>query len=65
MINWLQKEGNYTSNGILQLILGLTRDEKSELEKLRLEIKKYREMDSENTNEDSRSHKSHESVLIN
>jgi hypothetical protein len=65
MINWLQKEGNYTSNGILKLILGLTRDEKSELEKLRQEIKKYREMDSENTNEDSRSHKSHESVIIN
>jgi|LauGreDrversion4_2_1035121.scaffolds.fasta_scaffold374190_2 hypothetical protein len=63
MINWLQKTGNYTSNGKKKIIVGLTKDEKNELEKLRQEIKKYREMDSENTNEDSKSHKSHDSVL--
>merc|ERR1711957_588058 len=38
MINWLQKQGGYTSNG-------LTWQEKSELEKLRVEIKKYREFE--------------------
>ena len=44
---------------------GLTIDEKRELEKLRQDIKKYRDLDTENTNEDSKSHKSHDSVLEN
>ena len=38
MIQFLQKTGGYTSNG-------LTMDEKKELEKLRLEVKKYRDME--------------------
>ena len=42
MIDYLQKTGGYTSNGI-------TLDEKRELEKLRVEIKKYREMEDNNT----------------
>lgn len=41
MIDYLQKLGGYTSNGI-------TIDEKKELERLRVEIKKYREMEDEN-----------------
>jgi hypothetical protein len=68
MINWLQKQGGYTSNGreITNIInikliktlryfflifhpkiifLGLTWQEKSELEKLRVEIKKYRDFE--------------------
>ncbi len=48
MINWLQKQGGYTSNG-------LTIEEKSELERLRVDIKKYREMDADNANEDTKS----------
>jgi cAMP-dependent protein kinase regulator len=39
----------------------LTLEEKSELERLRLEIRKYRDLDAENTNEDSKSQKSMES----
>ena len=38
MIEWLQKFGGYTSTG-------LTIDEKKELESLRLQVKKYREME--------------------
>ena len=38
MIDWLQKFGGYTSTG-------LTIDEKKELESLRLQVKKYREME--------------------
>jgi len=38
MIDYLQKLGGYTSNGI-------TIEEKKELERLRIEIKKYREME--------------------
>ena len=38
MIEWLQKYGGYTSTG-------LTIDEKKELESLRLQVKKYREME--------------------
>lgn len=45
MLEWLQKYGGYTSTG-------LTLEEKKELEQLRLEIKKYREMDEhKNKNE--------------
>ena len=39
MIDYLQKKGGYTSSG-------LTRDEKKELEDLRNEVKKYRELES-------------------
>ena len=38
MIDWLQKFGGYTSTG-------LTIDEKKELESLRIQVKKYREME--------------------
>jgi hypothetical protein len=57
MITWLQKHGNYTSNGkdVLNYLLGLTFDERRELEQLRVDIKKYREMDGE---DDSASEKS-------
>jgi cAMP-dependent protein kinase regulator len=44
MIEYLQKLGGYTSNGI-------TIDEKRELETLRKEIKKYREMEETNESE--------------
>ena len=44
MIGYLQKIGGYTSNGI-------TLDEKKELENLRLEVKKYREMEETNESE--------------
>lgn len=44
--------------------IGLKIEEKEELEMLRLNIKKYRDLDAENTNEDSHSQKSHESVRI-
>jgi len=44
MITWLQKEGGYTSNG-------LTIDEKNELERLRNEIRKYREMEAHNADD--------------
>ncbi len=49
---------------IFFLFLGLTVDEKSELERLRNEIKKYREMESANTNEETHSQKSFESVKL-
>ena len=42
--------------------IGLTIEEKNELAQLRNEIKKYRDLDAENTNDDSKSNKSHESV---
>jgi len=38
MINWLQKQGEYTANG-------LTKVERAELDNLRREVRKYREMD--------------------
>jgi cAMP-dependent protein kinase regulator len=41
MIDYLQKLGGYTSNGI-------TIDEKKELERLRCDIKKYRDIEEEN-----------------
>lgn len=41
MIDWLQKTGGYTSNG-------LTLDEKKELEKLRIDIGDYRKRDIQN-----------------
>lgn len=44
MIEYLQKLGGYTSNGI-------TIDEKKELESLRKEIRKYREMEETNESE--------------
>lgn len=44
MIDWLQKTGGYTSNG-------LTLEEKKELELLRKEIKKYRDMEGINEQE--------------
>ena len=40
MIDWLQNFGGYTSTG-------LTIDEKKELESLRLQVKKYREMEED------------------
>jgi hypothetical protein len=56
MINWLQKYGGYTSNG-------LTLDEKTELERLRSEIKKYRDLEAENnTQDDTGSQKSNNTV---
>jgi cAMP-dependent protein kinase regulator len=45
MIDYLQKLGGYTSNGI-------TIDEKKELERLRVEIKKFREMEDHENHED-------------
>jgi hypothetical protein len=48
MINWLQKYGNYTSNGNYLIIPGLTVKEKKELEQLRLDIKQYRELEENN-----------------
>jgi len=45
MIDYLQKLGGYTSNGI-------TIDEKKELERLRCDIKKYRDKDEENKDND-------------
>jgi len=65
MILWLQKFGNYTSNGNFFLfILGLTLDEKSELESLRNEIKKYRDLESTKIKEEeTHSQKSYESVI--
>ena len=44
MISWLQKYGGYTTNG-------LTVDEKKELESLRIQVKKYREMENNNNKE--------------
>lgn len=43
MIQYLEKLGNYTSNG-------MTHEEKKELEQLRVEIIKYRKIDEENEN---------------
>ena len=45
MIDWLQKTGGYNSNN-------LTHDEKKELESLRRDISKYREMEGANLNEE-------------
>ena len=50
MIDWLQKFGGYTSTG-------LTIDEKKELESLRLQVKKYREMDETQKDNNKESHK--------
>jgi len=38
MIEWLQKKGEYTANG-------LTKTERLELDLLRREVRRYREMD--------------------
>lgn len=46
MIDYLQKLGGYTSNGI-------TIEEKKELERLRIEIRKYREMEELEKNENN------------
>jgi cAMP-dependent protein kinase regulator len=46
MISWLQKYGGYTTNG-------LTVDEKKELETLRIQVKKYREMENNNKEQES------------
>jgi len=51
MISYLQKEGGITANG-------LTISEKNELEKLRIEIKRYRELESHDTNVDTKSNHS-------
>jgi len=51
MIYWLQKFGGYTSTG-------LTLDEKKELEQLRVQVKKYREMEQMRKNSESDSDKS-------
>src|SRR5690348_6541145 len=45
MLDWLQKTGGYTSNG-------LTHQEKRELETLRRDIVKYRELEGANYNEE-------------
>ncbi|MCQ2819885.1 MAG: cyclic nucleotide-binding domain-containing protein [archaeon] len=45
MIDFLKKEGNYTSSG-------LTQEEKEELERLRREVQKYREMDENHGNKE-------------
>ena len=57
MISWMQKQGGYTSNGKINFLfhLGLTIDEKTELERLRIEIKYYRDMDVANHHEETRS----------
>lgn len=49
MIDWLQKTGGYTANG-------LTIEEKKELESLRKEIIKYREMESHESKKDEEEH---------
>jgi cAMP-dependent protein kinase regulator len=46
MIDWLQKTGGYNANN-------LTHDEKKELEVLRMDISKYREMEGANLNEEA------------
>ena len=51
MIYWLQKFGGYTSTG-------LTLDEKKELEQLRVQVKKYREMEQMRKDSGSESEKS-------
>ena len=51
MIYWLQKYGGYTSTG-------LTLDEKKELEQLRVQVKKYREMEQMRKDSGSESEKS-------
>jgi len=43
MIEWLQKQGEYTSNG-------LTKKERTELDNLRREVRRYREMDEHHAN---------------
>jgi hypothetical protein len=70
MIDWLQKKGSYTSNGIhinYYFPKGLTLEEKEELYNLRSQIQKYRELDNQNTqeNEDNISQHSEESVMTN
>jgi cAMP-dependent protein kinase regulator len=45
MIYWLQKYGGYTSTG-------LTLEEKKELEDLRFQVKKYRELESHSSNKE-------------
>lgn len=45
MIEWLQKHGEYTANG-------LTKKERAELYNLRREVRRYREMDEHHNNED-------------
>jgi len=41
MIDWLQKQGDYTANG-------LTKVERADLESLRREVRRYREIDELN-----------------
>ena len=60
MIDYLQKKGGYTSSG-------LTKEEKLELERLRTEVKKYRELESaiievHNEDEDENEENSHHSA---
>ena len=45
MIDYLQKIGNYTTTG-------LTVEEKKELERLRIEVKKYRELEAQESSKD-------------
>ena len=45
MIEYLQKIGNYTTTG-------LTVEEKKELERLRIEVKKYRELEAQESSKD-------------
>jgi hypothetical protein len=68
MIEWLQKKGGYTSNGIMTCYksLGLTIDERNELLQLRADIKNYRDLDANNHenehDDDNHSAQSQESV---
>lgn len=43
MIEWLQKHGEYTANG-------LTKKERNELDNLRREVRRYRDMDEHYAN---------------
>lgn len=58
MIEWLQKNGEYTANG-------LTKKERAELDNLRREVRRYREMDEHHANTKNEDNKTPEvSVLF-
>jgi hypothetical protein len=56
MIEWLQKHGEYTANG-------LTKKERAELDNLRREVRRYREMDEHQAKTEE--NKSPEASVIN
>jgi hypothetical protein len=64
MINWLQKQGGYTANGkeSFYYSIGLTIEEKNELERLRHEIKRYREL--EGFNQDDNKSENSDNVIM-